>query len=223
MHRPAAGLIFIGIAITALTACSQDIPAGESETGAPGPADTFLAELETHCGKAYSGTLISADPQDSAFAGADMIAHFSNCEAGAVDIAFHVKMQGDDAEATWDRSRTWQLRRTDAGLQLKHDHRHPDGSKDAVTNYGGDTADAGSSKHQTFPVDAESIALFKMQDLEASVTNIWSFAVNDAELAYGLAREGRDFRVAFDLSTPITPPPPAWGYGRGQVNGGYGS
>ena len=38
-----------------------------------------------------------------------------------------------------NKSRTWVLSKTKNGLQLKHDHRHDDGSMDSITNYGGDS------------------------------------------------------------------------------------
>jgi hypothetical protein len=123
-------------------------------------------------------------------------------------IPFHV--QGEDG--TWDRSRTWLITRTATGLRLKHDHRHADGSADAVTFYGGDTAETGSAGAQDFPVDAESIAMFRANGLDKSVTNVWRVEVTAATYAYQLSREGRLFRVEFDLTRPVTPPPAPWGW-----------
>jgi hypothetical protein len=56
--------------------------------------------------------------------------HVRTCSENALRIPFHV---GDD------HSRTWVITRTENGLRLKHDHRHEDGSEDAVTQYGGDS------------------------------------------------------------------------------------
>jgi hypothetical protein len=112
----------------------------------------------------------------------------------------------------WDRSRTWLITRTATGLRLKHDHRHADGSADAVTFYGGDTAATGSPGAQDFPVDAESIAMFRAGGLDKSVTNVWQVELTAATYAYQLSREGRLFRVEFDLTRPVTPPPAPWGW-----------
>ena len=61
------------------------------------------------------------------------------------------------------------LTRTAGGLRLKHDHRHADGKPDAVTMYGGDATDPGSPTRQAFPVDAESIAMFRREGLEIDI------------------------------------------------------
>src|SRR5690606_10942739 len=107
-----------------------------------------------------------------------------------------------------------------SGLRLKHDHRHADGTADAVTMYGGDTAAPGTADAQDFPVDAESVALFRAEGLDQSLTNVWRLEVEPADapgphFAYQLSREGehaRLFRVAFDLTAAIDPPPAPWGH-----------
>ena len=81
-----------------------------------------------------------------------------------------------------------------------------------MTLYGGDTADAGTAARQTFPVDAESIAMFEGTGRSVSNTNIWSVETTPAGFTYGLNREGRHFRVAFDYARPVTPPPAPWGW-----------
>ena len=167
------------------------------------PQDQFVARLKAHCGKAYAGRVVSTDAADADMRGQMLIMHVRGCHADRVEIPFHVGS---------DRSRTWIVTRTDTGLRLKHDHRHEDGSADAVTFYGGDTADAGSATRQTFPVDAESIASFRANKLDASVTNIWAMEVNDDSFAYELRRANRFFRVEFDLTKPVAPPPAPWGW-----------
>lgn len=130
--------------------------------------------------------------------------HVRECGDSELRIPFHV---GDD------RSRTWVLTRRADGLRLKHDHRHADGSPDATTMYGGDTRDAGSERRQEFPVDAESVALFRAQGLQASLTNTWAMEIQpESEFVYELSRPGgRLFRVSFDLTQPIPAPPAPWG------------
>ena len=182
--------------------------------------DVFWGALESHCGKAYNGKLVSDDEADADFAGAPMVMHVSECSQDAIAIPFHVQL-----EDGWDRSRTWRITRTADGLRLKHDHRHADGEPDAVTMYGGDTSTKGSARVQNFPVDEFSITMFEKEGLNASVTNVWTVEVDPAgtdkaKFAYQLQRtveggapEPRFFRVEFDLTDPVEPPPPAWGQG----------
>lgn len=200
----------IGLSCAMLSACvTTDAP--NSIT----PQDGFFAALTARCGQAYAGALISTDTADADMSGRAMVMELRSCSAQEIRIPFHVQR----ADGSWDRSRTWVINRTVSGLRLKHDHRHEDGSADAVTMYGGDTIDMGSAAFQNFPVDADSIALFQREGLERSVTNIWSVAISasdapDAHFTYALTRSAphvRSFRVRFDLTRPVTAPPPPWG------------
>ena len=193
-----------GGALSIAVAASAALLGGCATTPeAASPQDQFVARLKQHCGKAYAGRVVSKDAADDDMRGKSLIMHVRGCHADRVEIPFHVGA---------DRSRTWIVTRTDTGLRLKHDHRHEDGSADAVTFYGGDTVDAGSATRQTFPVDADSIASFRANKLDASVTNIWAMEVNDDSFAYELRRANRFFRVEFDLTKPVAPPPTPWGW-----------
>lgn len=210
-RRPTPAFLAAALApLLALAGCAA--PGAEAPTPlavAEDAAQTrFMAALASHCGKAYAGRLVSSDAADADMAGAAMVVHFRECAADRMAIPLHV--QGEDG--TWDRSRTWLITRTAAGLRLKHDHRHADGSHDAVTLYGGDTADGGTATAQDFPVDQESIAMFRAEGLTASVTNVWRVEITPATYTYQLSRAGRLFRVEFDLTQPVTPPPAPWGW-----------
>ena len=187
--------------VAALSACASTAP-----PDAGSPADAFLAALTPLCGKAYAGRVkVDTPPSaNSPFAGKQLTMHVRECSDDVVRIPFHV---GDD------RSRTWVLTRTATGLRLKHDHRHVDGSDDKLTMYGGDTASPGTASRQEFPVDAESIALFQREGSAASVTNTWAMQVVPGKIfVYELSRPGgRLFQVEFDLTKPVTAPPPPWG------------
>lgn len=61
-------------------------------------------------------------------------------------------------------------------------------------------------------MDAESIAMFRANGLTASVTNMWRVEITPATYTYQLSRAGRLFRVEFDLTKPVTPPPAPWGW-----------
>jgi hypothetical protein len=102
--------------------------------------------------------------------------------------------------------------RTGTGLRLKHDHRHKDGSEDALTQYGGDTVAAGTAQRQEFPADQFSKTMFVQQDRAVSVHNGWAMEVHPGgTFAYELRRPQRFFRVDFDLTRPVAAPPPPWG------------
>lgn len=192
------------VAAAALGGCATTAPANGN------PQDAFFDALAARCGQAYAGRLASNEEADADMRGKAMVMHIRHCTRDRIEIPFHI--DGPEADGGWDRSRTWIVSRTTAGLRLKHDHRHADGTHDAVTLYGGDTADAGSATRQTFPVDAESIAMFTATGRSVSNTNIWSVETTDAGFTYGLDREGRHFRVAFDYARPVPPPPAPWGW-----------
>lgn len=184
-----------------LAACAAPHPAANAPHRAAAQQE-FLGRLAQHCGQAYAGRVVSTDAADAGLARETLVMHVRSCSPDEIRIPFHV---GDD------RSRTWVISRTDAGLRLKHDHRHADGSEDAVTWYGGETATAGTATRQEFPADAESVALFRREGLAVSAGNVWAIEVDDATFAYELRREGRHFRVEFDLARPVPAPPPPWG------------
>lgn len=170
------------------------------------PADGFMAAIARHCGQAFAGKVVVDEPAspDNPFAGKALVMHVRECGPDQLRLPFHV---GDD------HSRTWVLTRTPGGLRLKHDHRHADGSSDAVTMYGGDTAAAGTAVRQAFPVDAESVAMFEREGLKASATNTWAMEIEPGKrFLYELSRPGgRLFQVEFDLTQPVPAPPAPWG------------
>ena len=181
--------------------------AGCATTPVASPQDAFLARLQALCGQAFEGRVVTTDAADRDMAGQRLVMHVADCSQARVRIPFHV---GED------RSRTWVITRTPDGLRLKHDHRHEDGSEDVLTQYGGDTATAGTATRQDFPVDAESIALFRRENRDVSVTNVWAVELRDGLFAYELRRppgpNQRHFRVEFDLTRPVAAPPAPWGW-----------
>lgn len=191
MRRP----VLVAFVALALGACGH----GRGGSPAVSPQDAFFARLQALCGQSYAGVVEvdrPAAPANDAFAGKPLVMHVRDCTADTVRIPFHVGQ---------DRSRTWVVTLTAAGLRLKHDHRHADGTPDAVTLYGGDTVAPGTAHRQAFPVDADSIALFQREGLAASLRNTWALeVVPDEAFTYELSRPGgRLFRVRFDLSAPL--------------------
>lgn len=207
------GLLSAAIFTLTLSACEPGDPPSAPE---PAAQDVYFERLSILCGKAYPGQLVSDQEADAEMMDQPMIMHVATCDQKQIQIPFHI----GNADGSWNRSRTWIITRTEDGLRLKHRHRHEDGSLDTVSNYGGDTAAPGTAERQEFPVDEESIALFKTADLDQSVTNTWAVEITppgqqDARFAYELRRPeasgGRFFRVEFDLSKPVEAPPPPWG------------
>lgn len=176
------------LALLALGACATaPVPVS--------PQDAFFANLTALCGQRFEGRVVTTDPADAAFANGRLLMHVRDCSANEVRIPFWV---GED------RSRTWVITRTDAGLRLKHDHRHEDGTEDVLSQYGGDTADAGTAERQEFPVDQFSKDLFTRENRTVSNTNVWAVEVHPGRIyAYELRRENRHFRVEFDLTRPV--------------------
>jgi hypothetical protein len=165
--------------------------------------DAFFGNVLELCGNAYAGRVVSTDAVDKDFAEANLILHVRDCSNDEIRMPFHVND---------NRSRTFLLSKTESGLRLRHDHRHEDGSEDAVSLYGGKTAEAGTSFRQEFPADDYSKELFLREGLDVSVANIWAMEVHpDDFFAYELRRPNRFFRVEFDVSNPIPLPPPSWG------------
>ena len=164
--------------------------------------DAFFTAIKQHCGKAFEGK-VTVDNQPSAAFDAKLVMFVRNCDQVELQIPFYV---GNNA------SRTWIIKKTGSGLSLKHDHRHKDGTDDAVTMYGGHTQGAGYNQIQSFPVDQYSKELFVQQGLPQSITNTWQVYIYPDMFSYRLVREGREFRVDFDLTKPIAVPAAPWGY-----------
>jgi hypothetical protein len=181
--------IFLGLLLAAAAACA-------TAPSASSPQGEFFAAVRALCGQSFSGRVVSTDPVDAGFASSDLRVEGAACTSDEVRLRFHV---GEDP------SRTWVLTRYREGLQLKHDHRHGDGSPEDMTNYGGLAVEgSGSRRRQAFPADAESQALFLANDRAVSVDNVWGMEIHPGRLfAYELRREGRFFRVEFDLTRPV--------------------
>lgn len=188
--------------VVALAACAG----GGKAPAAASPQDAFLSGLAAMCGKAFEGRIaakVGGGAGPDPFEGKTLTMHVRECAPGAVRVPFHV---GDD------RSRTWVFTRTPQGLRLKHDHRHKDGSPDDMNLYGGDTVDEGTREKQSFPADQASKDMFIKGGIPQSVDNVWVVGLTPGRtFSYALTRPGREFRVEFDLTRPVEPPPAPWG------------
>ena len=167
------------------------------------PQLDFVKNLSTLCDQSFIGRVVSNDAIDADWKASEIEVGPVAC--GIADIRMPLRV-GDNT------SRTWIIIPDRKTITLKHDHRHSDGTPDAVTLYGGTTATLGTANRQEFPVDDYSIDLFKREGLPASVTNTWALEITPEQtLAYELSRprteeqiaagneRGRFFRVEFDL------------------------
>ena len=162
-------------------------------------AKKFWDALNKHCGKTFEGEIISAPAGDD-FRGKRLVMHVLSCSTNTILIPFNV---GDD------RSRTWVLTYTNGRIELKHDHRHKDGTSDKITMYGGRTSNSGPPTLAMFPADEETAKI-----IPAAATNVWWITVDDKAFTYNLRRIGteRFFSVSFDLSNEVETPEASWGW-----------
>lgn len=169
--------------------------------------DRFFDSVSKLCGQAFAGKMVTDHPMDADLKGKAMIMHVRSCTADTIKIPLHVED---------DRSRTWVLTRkaggAEAGIELKHDHRHADGTEDEVTQYGGRTLTPGTATRQEFPADAFSKALFERIGRPNSSLNTWGMEIEPGKrFIYEVTRPNRHVRFEFDLSQKISAPPPPWG------------
>jgi hypothetical protein len=193
-----AALLLVLALPVAMAGCSPTAAPSEAVTGAPAiapvGADAFMMRLDALCGQAFAGKMVSTDAADADMASEPLVMRVAECSPTEVRIPFAVGA---------DTSRTWVVTRTSDGLRLKHDHRHEDGTEDELSQYGGDTADAGSETRQEFPADQFSKTLFETKGNPASVTNVWAMEATETVFAYELRRPERFFRVEFDLTKQV--------------------
>jgi hypothetical protein len=196
------GLLFL---IPALSACSGP---GDDHTGDPAVVDSprheFWQNLAHHCGNAYRGGLTLEPPGDEMLTGTEeLIVHFRECEEERLKLPFHIEIEQDDS---WDRSRTWVYMRHDDALELRHDHRYEDGSEHDNNWYGGLTRHPGSAQMQEFIVADRT-------GPDGALLGWRIEIVPDERYTYGTIRGGEwTWRVDFDLSETVAPPPAPWGH-----------
>lgn len=191
------------VLISLLVFCFVQVSAREAPLVSIPTHDAFFNALKAHCGKAYAGKIAVDNEPSAAFTDKLLIMHVRKCSDTQLQIPFHV---GDDA------SRTWIITKTGSGLSLKHDHRKPDGKDDPLTMYGGHTLDAGYNQAQSFPADQYSKELFVNSGIPQSVGNTWQMFIYPDKFSYRLVRQGREFRVEFDMTKAVALPVTPWGY-----------
>jgi len=163
-----------------------------TSSSAPTPRDAFWANLQELCESAAQGTLRQA-PDDQISPDAQLVVHFRECGDEELRFPLHV----DE-----NRSRTWIFIRHADHLELRHDHRHPDGSEESNSWYGATTLEEGSAERQEFVTDRDG------------VLGGWAVEILPGQrYTYGTIRDGAwRHHLEFDLANPVMPPPPPWGH-----------
>ncbi|MBE2189895.1 MAG: hypothetical protein IAE98_10550 [Candidatus Kapabacteria bacterium] len=165
------------------------------------PTQAFWDNLSAMCGKSFEGRLDSDSASDTDVAGKVLIMNVRKCSENEIKVPFVV---GED------KSRTWIFTKIGDRLQLKHDHRHEDGTEDDTNFYGGMTSNAGRDTLQMFIADQQTLDM-----LDFAAFNVWMVElVPNQHFTYSLRRISTDrhFRVVFDLTKEVTAPVSLWGW-----------
>jgi hypothetical protein len=151
----------------------------------------FFNRLRKMCGKQFQGETNFPQNADHPMVGKKLVMSVASCTEKEIRIPFQV---GED------KSRTWILTLSDKGLLFKHDHRHPDGTPDQITMYGGWAAANGTSYLQRFPADPDTVKL-----IPEAATNVWTLQIipEKQQFMYYLERNNQPrYRAYFNLKTP---------------------
>ncbi len=168
------------------------------------PFEVFFDMLSEQCGNAYPGGLTLEPEGDEMLDGDELlVVHFRECDDNQLKLPFHIELGEDE----WDRSRTWIYTKHEDGLELRHDHRMPDGSEDDVTMYGGYSVEGGTAMRQEFKSVPRSEEMGHFRGWRIEI-------VPGDRYTYGTIRDTTwSWRVDFDLSEPMEDTPPApWGH-----------
>lgn len=148
----------------------------------------FFENIKKLCGQTFQGITEFPQNADHPMVGKQLIMSVASCSESEIRIPLQV---GED------KSRTWILTLSDKGLLLKHDHRHPDGTPDKQTNYGGWAKADGSATRQQFAADEETAKL-----IPEAATNVWTFDIDSekGQFSYALERnQAPRYKAVFSL------------------------
>lgn len=181
----------------ALAGLAQGCAAAERDArvaDARSPQHVFWANLQGLCESAAEGTLLRAPEGDTQIPpDARLIVHFRECGDEELRFPLHVDR---------NRSRTWVFIRHQDHLELRHDHRHEDGTEEANSWYGATTLDEGTASRQEFVMQRNGMWVGWRVEIEPG-----------RRYTYGTIRDGAwRHHLEFDLTAPVEAPPPPWGH-----------
>jgi hypothetical protein len=165
-------VIFFLLAKPAIAQQSGDIFTFENQ-------QAFFERLSSLCGARFEGESVFPEDPGDAFRNQLLVAVVETCSADEIRVPFLV---GED------HSRTWVLTKTATGLQLKHDHRHEDGTADEITLYGGTAIEPGTNLSQSFPADTYTANL-----IPEAASNEWFLSLSEdaGQMTYYLERHNK--------------------------------
>ena len=152
----------------------------------------FLKNLASLCGKSFGGWEAYMQEGRESWADKKFVMHVTVCDDDKVYIPFHL----DE-----DQSRTWMFIMEEKGLRFRHDHRHPDGTPEDQTLYGGYANAKGTPFAQFFPADEYTI-----ETLSDEHDRQWNVILAEdlSLLSYQLLYSGEVvFQANFDLTKPL--------------------
>ena len=162
--------------------------------------DKFFDSIRAHCGKAFSGS-VEDSSNSTAYTGRKFVLHIRDCSNTQIKMPLHV----DD-----NSSRILVLTKRDGSIELQHDHRHADGSSDALTLYGGYSSADSTGNVTNFPESAESIAITKAYAPTRTYPSVWSIILSSEDITYQVVRPGRTIKSNFKFTDMVAHPPKAW-------------
>ena len=196
---------FLGLVLLILVFTPAPAQPHVTSSGFPQPQaqKAFFNNLRKLCGQRFEGATDFPQNADHPMVGKKLLMIVGPCTEKEIRIPFQV---GED------KSRTWIVTLGEKGLLFKHDHRHPDGTPDQITMYGGWAAPNGTSHLQRFPADPETIKL-----IPEAATNVWTLRIipEKQQFMYYLERNNQPrYRAYFSLKTfslsQQNPKPPAF-------------
>ncbi len=152
----------------------------------------FFNNLATLCGESFSGRQVYIAEGRESWENKDFVMHVTVCEDNRIYIPFHL----DD-----DHSRTWMFLAEEGRLRFRHDHRHPDGTPEEVTMYGGYASGSGTGFKQDFPADD-----YTCETLPTACGAVWRVELSDdlSLFSYSLLDHGTLlFTAEFDLGSTL--------------------
>jgi hypothetical protein len=193
MHHHLSKVAALLAVVVFITGCEPGNDTNDNAEPAT-PQDAFWANLQGLCPGAAPGEVLRIPEGDTQIdPNASLVVHFWECGENEIRFPLHVND---------NRSRTWVFIRHSDSLEIRHDHRHEDGTEEDNTWYGAFTQDEGTATRQEFVSERDGM------------TAGWRVEVEPGErYTYGTIRNGEwRHHLEFDLTQDVEEPPMHWGH-----------